>query len=88
MEIHDTVAVECAERGVQESEVFTSKNVYVVPNLPDLSSSVPSQNDVDGNPHLAWIEIPDIRIIDEERAELAMRSTCGFDNGHFRIQIP
>ena len=59
VEVHDTVTVECAVRGVQEEEVFTLENVRVVQALPDLGNSIPSQSDVDRNPHLAGIEIPE-----------------------------
>ena len=59
VEVLDTVSMECSVRGVQEEETFTLENVRVVHALPDLGNSIPSQSDVDRNPHLAGIKIPE-----------------------------
>ena len=57
----NTLSAECSVRGILEEEVFTLENVRVVPRLPDLSSSIPSQKDIDQNPHLDGIKIPTIQ---------------------------
>ena len=54
----DTCSVEFGIRGVNESEMFTLENVHVVPQLPNLSGSVPLTEDITRNPHLSGIEIP------------------------------
>ena len=47
-------------RGILEEKVLTLENVRVVPRLPDLSSSIPSQKNIDENPHLNGIKITTI----------------------------
>ena len=46
----DTCSVEFGIRGVNESEMFTLENVHVVPQLPNLSGSVPLAEDITCNP--------------------------------------
>ena len=57
----NTLSAECSVRGILEEEVFMLENVRVVPRLPDLSTSIPSQKDIDQNPHLDGIKIPTIQ---------------------------
>ena len=56
----ETFSTDCTVRGVLEDNEFVLENVRVVPRLPDLSSSRPSPEDVDGCPYLAGIEIPKV----------------------------
>ena len=57
----NTLSAECSVRGIFEKKVFTLEDVRVVSRLPDLSSSIPSQRDIDQNPHLDGIKIPTIQ---------------------------
>ena len=56
----ETFSTDCTVRGVLEDNEFVLQNVRIVPRLPDLSSSRPSLEDVDGCPYLAGIEIPKV----------------------------
>ena len=60
VERYDSSLVECAIRGMSEEETFQLKEVRVVPQMPDLSGSIPSQQDILSNPHLTGLEIPSI----------------------------
>ena len=61
VERYDTVLVDCTVRGASEEEnAFLLENVRVVPQMPDVSSSIPSQNDLVRNPHLEGITIPSV----------------------------
>ena len=64
VEIHDTVTVECAVRGIGESDIFTLENIRVVPSLPDLKGSILIQEDIDWNSHLSGIDIPETQVRD------------------------
>ena len=56
VEKYDISLGECAIRGVSE-ETFRLEEVRVVPQMPDLSGSLPSQQDILSNPHLTGLEI-------------------------------
>ena len=58
VEKYDSSLVECAIRGISEEETFRLEEVRVVPQMPDLSGSIPSQQDILSNPHLTGLEIP------------------------------
>ena len=60
VEKYDSSLVECAIRGISEEETFRLEEVRVVPRMPDLSGSIPSQQDIMSNPHLTGLEIPSV----------------------------
>lgn len=60
IEKHETFSVECAVRGAAETEMFMLEGVRMVPQMPNLSGSIPSDMDVMENPHLAGLEFPDV----------------------------
>ena len=62
VEIYDTVSVECAVRGIEKNGIFTPENILVVPNLSDLKGSIPTQEDIDQNPHFSGIDIPETQV--------------------------